>query len=78
MLKNLKKNIKEQEKSSGIALPQLSELEQALEEIIPGMKEAQHEVDANYYKTADDKHKTEDIWQKALETFRPRNAKMLV
>ena len=42
------------------------------------MKEAQHEVDANYYKTADDKHKTEDIWQKALETFRPRNAKMLV
>lgn len=69
MLKNLKKNIKEQEKSSGIALPQLSELEKAFEEIIPRAKEAQHEVDQNDSKIANDKRKAEDIRQKALETF---------
>ena len=33
------------------------------------MKEAQHEVDENNSKTADDKRKAEYIRQKALETF---------
>ena len=65
----MKKKIKEQEKASGIAPPELSELEQALEEIISCMKEAQHEVDANASKIGDDKRKAEDIRQKALETF---------
>ena len=63
------KKIKEQEKASGIAPPELSKLEQALEEIISRMKEAQHEVDANNSKIGDDKRKAEDVRQKALETF---------
>ena len=63
------KKIKEQEKASGIAPPELSELEQELEEVIYRMKEAQHEVDANDSKISDDKRKAEDIRQKALETF---------
>ena len=57
------------EKASGIAPPELSELEQALEKIISLMKKAQHEVDANDSKIADDKRKVENIRQKALETF---------
>ena len=61
--------IKEQEKTSRIAPPELSKLEQALEEIISRMKEAQHEVDANDSKIGDDKRKAEDVRQKALETF---------
>ena len=60
------KKIKEQEKASGIAPPELSKLEQALEEIISRMKEAQHEVDANDSKIGDDKRKVEDVRQKAL------------
>ena len=63
------KKFEEQEKTSGIAPPELSELEQALEEIISRLKEAQHEVDANDSKIGDDKRKAEDIRQKALETF---------
>ena len=63
------KKIKEQEKASGIALPELSKLEQALEEIISRMKEAQHEVDANDSNIDHDKCKAEDVQQKALETF---------
>ena len=63
------KKIKEQEKASGIAPPELSKLEQALEEIISRMKEAQHQVDANDSKIGDDKRKAEDVRQKALETF---------
>ena len=63
------KKIKEQEKATEIAPPELSELEQALEEILSRMKEAQHEVDANDSKIGDDKRKAEDIRQKALETF---------
>ena len=61
--------IKEQEKASRIAPPELSKLEQALEEIISRMKEAQHEVDANDSKIGDDERKAEDVRQKALETF---------
>ena len=63
------KKIKEQEKASGIAPPELSKLEQALEEIISRMREAHHEVDANDSKIGDDKRKAEDVRQKALETF---------
>ena len=63
------KKIKEQEKASGIAPPELSKLEQALEEIISRMKEAQHQVDANDSKIGDNKRKAEDVRQKALETF---------
>ena len=55
--------------ASGIPLPELSELEQALEEIIFRMKEAQHDVDANGSKIADDERKGENIRQKALEMF---------
>ena len=66
---NFEKKIKEQEKGSGTAPPELRELEQTLEEIISRMKEAQHEVDANDSKIGDDKRKAEDIRQKALETF---------
>lgn len=54
--------IKEQDKASGITPPELSELEQELEEIIPRMKKAQHKVDANDSndsKIADDKRKTQ-------------------
>ena len=67
--KKFEEKIKEQEKTSGIAPPELSELEQALEEIISRLKEAQHEVDANDSKIGYDKRKAEDIRQKALETF---------
>ena len=63
------KKIKEQEKASGIAPPELSKLEQALEEIISRIKEAQHEVNANDSEIGDDKRKAEDIQQKTLETF---------
>ena len=63
------KKIKEQENASEIAPLELSELEQALEEMKSRMKEAQHEVDANDSKTGDDKRKAEDIRQKALKTF---------
>ena len=65
----MQKRIKEQENTSGIAPPELSELEQALEEIKFRMKEANREVDANDSKITDDKRKAEDIRQKALETF---------
>ena len=65
----MQKKIKEQENTSGIAPPELSELEQALEEIKFRMKEANREVDANDSKITDDKRKAEDIRQKALETF---------
>ena len=54
--------IKEQDKASGITPPELSELEQESEEIIPRMKKAQHKVDANDSndsKIADDKRKTQ-------------------
>ena len=66
---DFEKKIKEQEKASGIAPPELSKLEQALEEIISRMKEAQHEADANDSKIGDEKRKAEDVRQKALETF---------
>ena len=65
----IEKKIKEQKKGSGIAAPQLSELEHVFEEIISLMKEAQHEIDANDSKIANDKYKAEDIRQKALEMF---------
>ena len=66
--KNEKKT-KEQEKDSRIVPPELSELKQALKEIISRMKEAQHELDTNDSKIADDKRKVKDIQQKALKTF---------
>ena len=65
----IEKKTKEQEKGSGIVPPELSELKQALKEIISRMKEAQHELDTNDSKIADDKRKVKDIQQKALKTF---------
>ena len=69
----MKKKNKEQEKGSGTAAPELSELEHVLEEIISLMKEVRHEDYANDSKIANNKCKAEDIRQKALEVFAQTN-----
>ena len=68
--KTYRKKIREEERASGISTPDLSELDQALEEIIVREDEADRgiqEATAQKRKVKDDKKGAEEIRKRAME-----------
>ena len=76
--KTYRKKIREEERESGICTPELSELDQALEDLIVREDEADRDIQettAQKRKVKEDKKDPEEIRERAMERLGDENEK---